>query len=58
MGEDVKQLDCGSLTDDFEFVMAAYKDKSQAMPLVLMHIAPLLKALSTAVPSYKPQAKK
>ena len=47
------QLDCGSLADDYEFTAAAYDDPSQAIPLVLMHIAPLLKALATAVPSYK-----
>jgi hypothetical protein len=48
------QLDVGSLVDDFSFVAAASKDPSQAIPLVLMHIAPLLRALSRAVPSYRP----
>jgi hypothetical protein len=49
-----QELDCGSLVDDFDFVAAAHKEPDQAIPLVLMHVAPLLKALSTAVPSYKP----
>jgi hypothetical protein len=53
-----QQLDCGSLADDAEFVAAAHKNPEQAIPLVLMHVAPLLRALSTAVPSYKPLTKK
>lgn len=47
------QLNVGSLVDDLEFTSAAHEDASQAVPLVLMHVAPLLKALSTAVPNYK-----
>ena len=46
-----QELDCGSLVDDFDFVSAAHKDPDQAIPLVLMHVAPLLKALSRAVPT-------
>ena len=49
-----EDLGVGNLADDFEFVAAAHADPSQAIPLVLMHVAPLLSALSTAVPSYKP----
>lgn len=53
LGAEPKQLECGSLADDADFVRAAYEDQSQAIPLVLMHVAPLLRALATAVPSYK-----
>jgi hypothetical protein len=52
MDKQPPQLDVGSLVDDLSFVAAASKDPSQAIPLVLMHVAPLLKALSGAVPSY------
>lgn len=47
------QLANGSLVDDLDFVTSAYRDSSQAIPLVLMHVAPLLDALATAVPNYK-----
>lgn len=47
------QFNVGSLIDDLEFTTAAHRDPNEAIPLVLMHVAPLLKALSTAVPSYK-----
>ena len=57
MEQQPQELDCGSLVDDADFVAAAHKDPAQAIPLVLMHIAPLLRALSTAVPSYKPRTK-
>ena len=58
MAQQPQQLDCGSLVDDFEFVESAHKSPEQAIPLVLMHVAPLLKALSIAVPSYKPPSPK
>ena len=48
-----QQLDCGSLADDYEFVKAAHADREQAIPLVLVHLAPLLYALGKAVPSFK-----
>lgn len=54
MEQQPQELDCGSLVDDYHFVAAAHKDPDQAIPLILMHVAPLLKALSIAVPSYKP----
>jgi hypothetical protein len=57
LNQQPQQLDCGSLIDDLEFVTSAHENPSQAIPLVLMHVAPLLKALSTAVPSYKPPKK-
>ncbi len=57
MDTEPKELNCGSLIDDLEFVLAAHKDAAQSIPLVLMHIAPLLRALSTAVPNYKPPIK-
>lgn len=52
-----KQLEFGSLADDMEFVEAAHKDPSQAIPETLLHVAPLLRALATAVPNYKPPTK-
>lgn len=58
MGQQPQQLDCGSLVDDFDFVASAHKNSGQAIPLDLMHVAPLLRALSIAVPSYKPPAPK
>lgn len=47
-------LEVGSLIDDIEFVASASTDKESAIPLNLLHLAPILKALSVAVPSYKP----
>ena len=52
MGEPPRQLECGSLVDDLEFVQAAHTNRDQAIPLVLIHLAPLLYALSKALPSY------
>jgi hypothetical protein len=46
------QLDCGSLNDDLEFVEQAHAHREQALPLIFMHLAPLLVALSKAVPSF------
>lgn len=47
-----KQLDCGSLTDDLEFAEAAYTNREQAIPLMFIHLAPLLYALAKSVPSF------
>ena len=52
MGQPPAQLDCGSLNDDLEFVEAAHAHREQAVPLMLMHLAPLLYALAKAVPSF------
>jgi len=49
-----KQLDCGSLNDDLEFVEAAHANREQAIPLMFMHLAPLLYALAKSVPSFAP----
>ena len=46
------QLDVGSLLDDLEFVRSAYEDADQALPLLLLHIAPLLTALATKLPNF------
>jgi len=46
-------LDAGSLKDDWHFVHAAFKDKSQALPATLAHVAPLLLLLSRQVQNYK-----
>lgn len=54
MGAQPKQLDCGSLNDDSEFVEKAHAHREQAIPLMFMHLAPLLYALAKAVPSFAP----
>lgn len=53
-----QELTVGSLVDDFHFVTTAHKDPDQAIPVTLMHVAPLLKWLSRAVPSYVPPPEK
>jgi len=50
-----KELDCGSLVDDWEFVLSAHKNPDRSLPATLQHVAPLLRALATTVPSYKPK---
>jgi hypothetical protein len=47
-----KQIDVGSLGDDWDFVLSASKSLDQQIPILLIHLAPLLQALSQAVPSY------
>ena len=47
-----EQLDVGSLLDDWEFVQSAKLDPEQALPLLLLHVAPLLRALATKVPNF------
>jgi hypothetical protein len=47
------ELDTGSLADDWEFVLSAFENRDQALPIVLIHVAPLLRALATELPSYK-----
>jgi hypothetical protein len=46
------QLDCGSLNDDLDFVEQAHEHREQALPVMFIHLAPLLYALSKAVPSF------
>ena len=53
-----EELGAGSLRDDWGFLLACASDKEQQLPIMLIHVAPLLKALSTAVPSFKPPAAK
>jgi hypothetical protein len=56
--EKPKELDVGSLVDDWEFVLSASKHPDRALPANLVHVAPLLRALAMAVPSYtKPKDK-
>lgn len=50
-----QELDCGSLVDDWEFVLSAYNNPDRSLPATLLHVAPLLRALATIVPSYKAQ---
>ncbi len=47
-----KEIDVGSLKDDWDFVLSASKDTDQHIPITFIHVAPLLQALSQAVPSY------
>ena len=58
VGRQPQDLAVGSLVDDFHFVAAAHRDPDQAVPLLLMHVAPLLKWLSRAVPSYVPRLRR
>jgi hypothetical protein len=47
-----EELGAGSLQDDWEFLLSSAKDKAQQLPIMLLHVAPILQALSQAVPSY------
>lgn len=48
-----EQFGAGSLIDDCGFVEVAATDREQQLPILLAHVAPILHALSHAVPSYK-----
>jgi len=50
------ELSCGSLEDDYDFVLSSLRSPDNAVPLDLMHVAPLLSAIARAVPSYKSPA--
>jgi hypothetical protein len=52
MDEPPKELAVGSLADDYEFVLSSFKNADQQLPIMFMHIAPLLQALWQAVPNY------
>ena len=52
MEKSPEQLDVGSLKDDWDFVLSASQSADQQIPIMLIHIAPLLQALSQAVPNY------
>jgi hypothetical protein len=47
-----EELGAGSLRDDWEFLLSSAKDRGQQLPIMLIHVAPILQALSQAVPSY------
>lgn len=51
MDEPPKRLAVGSLVDDYEFVLYSFKNTDQQLPIMFMHIAPLLQALWQAVPN-------
>jgi hypothetical protein len=51
MDEPPKQLAVGSLVDDWDFVLSASKSDQQ-LPIMFIHIAPLIQALSQGVPNY------
>jgi hypothetical protein len=43
------ELDVGRLTDDWEFLCPLSKDRSQAVPLMLTHVVPILKFIGEKV---------
>lgn len=43
------QLDVGKLADDWEFLQAILKDKSQSVALMLIHVAPLLRHIGQEI---------
>jgi hypothetical protein len=43
----------GSLVDDYQFLLAAEQDATQAVPLLLKHLAPLLMVLAEKLPNFK-----
>jgi hypothetical protein len=50
MGENKEgNITVGSLCDDMEFLMPLLHDKEQAFPLMLIHVAPILRYLALSV---------
>jgi hypothetical protein len=47
-----KELDVGSLEDDWDFVLSAGKNADRQIPIDFIHVAPLLRALAQVVPSH------
>lgn len=45
-------FNCGSLEDDWNFLVSALTQRNLAIPIMLTHAAPILAALAFAVPSY------
>lgn len=43
------QLEVGKLADDWEFLQAILKDKDQAVALMLIHAAPLLRQIGQEI---------
>jgi hypothetical protein len=43
------QLDVGRLRDDWEFLESVAKDKDQAVALMLIHVAPLLRHIGQEI---------
>jgi len=43
------KLDVGRLADDWEFLQSILKDKDQAVALMLMHVAPLLRQIGEEI---------
>jgi hypothetical protein len=43
------QLDVGRLSDDWEFLEGITKDKGQAVALMLIHVAPLLRHIAERI---------
>ena len=47
-----EKCNVGDLTDDFEFVREASIDPDQALPMLFLHVAPILLALAIKIESY------
>jgi hypothetical protein len=43
------KLDVGRLSDDWDFLQAILKDKDQAVSLMLIHVAPLLRHIGQEI---------
>ena len=43
------QLDVGRLTDDWDFLKPILKDKAQAVALMMVHVAPLLRSMGEKI---------
>jgi len=52
MDQPPKELVVGSLFDDFEFVSSSFKNADRQLPIMFIHIAPILQALSEGVPNF------
>ncbi len=52
LSKEAEISECGSLDDDWEFIEKASNHPEQAIPLMLLHVAPILEVLATQVKSY------
>ena len=52
MNQTPSRLDCGSLDDDWEFLRPLLHHKEQALPIMFIHVAPILQYLATRLPNY------
>lgn len=47
-----EELDCGSLVDDWAFIESAFQNPERALPVTLLHVAPIIRELAAVVPSF------